>query len=165
MDVQIELQYDYGEEEERRVREALSILTLLEFPRAQLNDRSALTLLALLDLKPSVLWSEAKTPLMGIRPIMDWGRDYYGVTYAENSRETFRRQTIHQFVDAALAVRNPDDPDRAVNSPKTCYQIDPEALVLLRSFGTDDWEERLDAYRKIREGLQVRYAKRRNMTG
>lgn len=31
---------------------------------------------------------------MGITPIMDWARKYYGKNYAPNTRETFRRQSI-----------------------------------------------------------------------
>ncbi len=57
-------------------------------------------------------------------------------TYAPNTRETVRRQTMHQFVDAGIALYNPDKPDRPVNSPAAVYQIEPSALGLLRSFDT-----------------------------
>ena len=86
---------------------ALQILADLGLPRAQRNDRSALTLLALIDLRPGKKWSEASSPLMGITPIMDWTRDHYGAAYAPNTRETFRRQTMHQFVQAGVALYNP----------------------------------------------------------
>jgi hypothetical protein len=62
---------------------------------------------------------------------MDWSRKYYRKKYAPNTRETFRRQTMHQFVQAGLALYNPDDPNRPVNSPRAVYQISPEALALL----------------------------------
>jgi hypothetical protein len=32
-------------------------------------------------------------------------------------------------------VIDPNDSTRAVNSPKTCYRIEPAALQLARSFG------------------------------
>lgn len=57
---------------QRKIQEALTILSGLGMPRAQRNDRSALTLLALLDLKPGDPWSAATDPLMGITPIMDF---------------------------------------------------------------------------------------------
>jgi hypothetical protein len=44
---------------------------------------------------------------------MDWARAHYGKEYAPNTRETFRRQTMHQFVQAGLALYNPDDPARS----------------------------------------------------
>lgn len=112
----------------QKITEALAILRELDFPRAQLNERSALTLLALLDLKPHERWTEAAAPLRGITSIMDWCREHYGKAYAPNTRETFRRQTMHQFVEAALAVPNPDRPGRLINSPQWCYQIEPSAL-------------------------------------
>src|SRR5712692_6922729 len=100
-----------------RILEALAALSDLGMPRAQLNDRSALCLLALLDLGPDRDWAQAKAPLMGITPIMQWVREYYGKAYAPNTRETFRRQTMHQFVEAGIVIYNPDDPKRPVNSP------------------------------------------------
>ncbi len=148
---------------EQRIAEALNVLTLLDFPRAQLNDRSALCLLALLDLKPDQPWDQAKEPLVGITPIMDWVREHYDRAYAPNTRETFRRQSMHQFVDAGLALYNPDKPDRPVNSPAAVYQISPEALALLRQHGTHAWANSLAKYQEQREGLAKRYAKARAM--
>ena len=148
---------------DRKISEAQYILAALDFPRAQLNERSALTLLALLDLRPDTPWTNAQKPLVSITPIMDWSQIHYGRKYAPNTRETFRRQTMHQFVEAALVVSNPDKEDRPVNSPKWCYQIEAEAFELLRTFGTDEWNEKLAAYKQVREGLQLRYAQRRKM--
>ena len=88
---------------------------------------------------------------------------HYGRRYAPNTRETIRRFTPHQFVDAALVVPNPDRPDRPVNSPKFCYQIEPEALSLLRTFGSDGWRANLARYRSRHDALMVKYAQRREM--
>lgn len=73
---------------------ALKILISLGLPRAQQNERSALSLLALLDLRPARKWSDAQNPLMGITPIMDWIKQHYKKTYAPNTRETVRRQPL-----------------------------------------------------------------------
>lgn len=148
---------------EQRIAEAMAVLSDLDFPRAQLNDRSALCLLALIDLKSDASWSEANDPLMGITPIMDWAREHYDRPYAPNSRETFRRQSMHQFVDAGLALYNPDKPDRPVNSPAAVYQIAPHALALLRQHGTPTWAAALTGYQKESQGLATRYAKARAM--
>ncbi|MYB46962.1 MAG: restriction endonuclease [Cenarchaeum sp. SB0662_bin_33] len=145
-----------------KVEEALDILKQLGFPHQQQNDRSALTLLALLDLKPSDSWSSSSNPMLGITPMMDWFKKYYGKNYAPNSRETVRRQTVHQFLQAALIVENPDKPDRPTNSGKTVYQIDGSALELLRLYGTDQWTSLLDMYLKERPALQEIYEKRRS---
>src|SRR5262245_40238830 len=130
-----------------RCREASAILQALGFPKAQCNERSSLCLLALLDLRRDRPWSAARDPLMGITPIMDWVRAHYDKAYAPNTRETFRRQTMHQFVAAGLVLLNPDDPKRAVNSADTVYQIAPAALKLVRSCGARAWATNLEAYR------------------
>ena len=146
----------------RRVQEALSILKALGLPKAQQNERSALTLLALIGLKPEMRWQEAEAPLMGITPIMEFIREHYGKQYAPNTRETIRRQTMHQFVEAGIAISNPDEPDRPINSPKWCYQITPETLALLRSFGDASWDEALKAYLERRPTLVEQYKQRRS---
>lgn len=143
------------------IEAAHQIIIALGLPRAQQNERSALSLLALLNLTPGKAWADAENPLVGITPIMDWAREHYGKEYAPNTRETFRRQTMHQFCDAGIALYNPDKPDRPVNSPKAVYQIEPAALALLRTFGTPAWHDSLTAYLAERETLVARYAKER----
>ena len=85
------------------IEAAQQIIVSLGLPRAQQNERSALCLLALLNLTPGKAWADAENPLVGITPIMDWAREHYGKEYAPNTRETFRRQTMHQFCDAGEA--------------------------------------------------------------
>jgi adenine-specific DNA-methyltransferase len=147
----------------QKTEEALGILRVLGFPRQQLNERSALTLLALLALKPDMLWSQAGEPLCGITPMMDFFRDHYGKAYKPNTRETVRRQTVHQFLDAGLIVANPDQPERPVNSPKAVYRIETSALKLLRSFGSKTWDKDLATYLSSVKTLREKYAQERAM--
>jgi len=146
-----------------KIADALQVLGELGMPRAQRNDRSALCLLALLNLTKKGSWAKAENPLVGITPMMEFARDHYGKLYAPNSRETFRRQTIHQMVAAGLAIYNPDNPARPVNSPKAVYQIEPDTLALLRTFGTSAWSKNLKEYFKTRQTLVARYAKDREL--
>ncbi|MCJ7533465.1 MAG: hypothetical protein MUO64_20880 [Anaerolineales bacterium] len=148
---------------EEKIREALTILNDLGFPRQQQNERSALTLLSLLEIKPDTDWEKASDPLMGITPMMDFFHKHYGKRYAPNTRETVRRQTVHQFLQAALIVANPDKPSRPTNSPKAVYQIDPSALKLLRDFGKPVWEEYLQKYLRTVKTLKRLYARERDM--
>lgn len=141
------------------IKDAEKTLVSLGLPRAQQNERSALCLLALLNLTPGTPWSEAVDPLIGITPIMDWAREHYRKEYAPNTRETVRRQTMYQFVDAGIALYNPDDPARPVNSPKAVYQIEPAALALLRTYGTTKWHDSLTGYLAKRQTLAARYAR------
>ncbi|HVA65223.1 MAG TPA: BsuBI/PstI family type II restriction endonuclease [Terriglobales bacterium] len=145
----------------RKVAEACTALTALRLPRAQQNERSALTLLAMLDLKPDALWGSASSPMRGISPIMGFIRDFYGKNYAPNTRETIRRETVHQFVQAGLLIENPDSPSRPVNSPKAVYQIESGALAVLRALGSQAWQEQLAAYLAGVQSLRTRYVKER----
>lgn len=83
-----------------KIVEATEILTALGLPRTQQNERSALTLLALASLRPRSPWKSVRQPLLRIWDIMDFMREVYGKDYAANTRETIRRQTIHQFEQA-----------------------------------------------------------------
>ncbi len=143
---------------EKKISNAIEIIAALGLPRAQQNERSALCLLALGDLKPDTDWQEASTPLMGITPIMDWSTEHYKKSYAPNTRETFRRQTMHQFVAAGIALYNPDKPDRPVNSPKAVYQFAPEIADLVRRWGLPDWDQSLEAFLAEQQTLAAKYA-------
>ena len=143
------------------IETARQIIISLGLPRAQQNERSALCLLALLNLTPGKAWADAKAPLIGITPIINWVREHYDKEYAPNTRETIRRQTMHQFRDAGIALYNPDRPDRPVNSPKAVYQIEPTALALMRTFNTSAWDDALTTYLAERGTLIARYARER----
>ena len=148
---------------ELKIEQALKILKDLGFPRQQLNERSALTLLWLIDLKPDDKWEDARNPLMGITPMMEFFDKHYAKRYAPNTRETVRRQTVHQFVQAGLIVRNPDKPSRPTNSGKTVYQIEPSALKLLHEFGKPIWIKSLRGYLRTVATLKRLYARERDM--
>ena len=148
---------------QEKIDRALEILALLGMPREQQNERSALTLLSLIDLKPNGSWSDLKRPMMGVTPIMNWCEEFYGKKYAPNTRETFRRKTLHQFINGGLCLYNPDRPDRPVNSPKACYQVTTELFDVLLEYGTDEWETALTNWLEHRETLTAQYAKEREM--
>jgi hypothetical protein len=149
-----------------KTKEALKLLSSLGLPRNQQNERSALTLLALAAVRKGTSWRKATRPMVRIWDIMGFMREQYGKDYAANSRETIRRQTIHQFEQARIVNRNPDDPTRPTNSGKTVYQLTEEVLPLVKAYGTPAFEKVLKsfitqfgslqkAYRRSREGLRV----------
>lgn len=148
-----------------RVSEAREALRLLDFDPARRNERSGLVLLALLDLAPDRPWEQASgSNRWRIVDVMQWLRDHYSKDYAPNSRETIRRQTLHQFVDAGLVLYNPDDPQRPVNSGLSCYQIAPPALALLRTFEEAQFEVRAAEYLRLVPSLRTQYAMQRQLT-
>lgn len=147
-----------------RVADAREVLSDLDFDAARSNARSALTLLALLDLRPDRSWPQADGGrLWTIHAQMQWMRDHYDKDYAVGSRESIRRQTLHQFVDAGLVLNNPDDPARAVNSSANCYQIAPAALALLRTVGCDEYAAGVAAYLEAIPSMRTQYARQREL--
>lgn len=146
-----------------KIEEAIRIIEALGFPRAQQNERSALSLLALVQLRENGSWQSLQEPRLGVRAILDFCRNDYKKPYAENSRESFRKETLHQFVDGGLALQNPDEPTRAPNSPKWCYQISPEAKALLITYGTAAWNKSLTAYLSKVGSLAQKYKAERDL--
>jgi len=148
---------------ERRIAEAQQALADLGLPTEQQNERAALTLLALLDLRPAQEWSAGRAPLIGVTPIMQFVAQNYGKEWAPNTRETVRRFTLHQFIQAGLVVPNPDRPGRPTNSPAFCYQIAPAAAEALKKFGTSEWGYVARQYVGEAGALAERYAQDREM--
>jgi len=145
----------------KKVEEAMTILQALGLPKGQQNERSALTLLTLLSLRKRSRWSSSTGRPVRIHEILIFIRDEYGKRYAENTRETIRRQTLHQFEQAGLVVRNPDNPRRPTNSPKTVYAIADDALKLVRKFRTRTWQPALRRFAANKGRLIDRYEKRK----
>jgi hypothetical protein len=139
------------------ITQARAFLEDLGLPKQQTNERAALVLLALLDLRPGRAWSEAKSPLRGIRSMMDYVGEHLGKRWAENTRETVRRFTIHQFVHAGIALRNPDDLSRATNSPHTTYQAAPPVVALAKLYRQRVYERALVSYRAQANALRDEY--------
>ncbi len=124
-----------------KLREAQAILKSLGLPPHQQNEMSALTLLALCGIGPKDAWSQARRASLTVtKGIMVFVKQQYGKKYAPNTRETFRRQVLHQFVQARIADYNPDNPDLPTNSPRAHYAISEAALEAVRIYGTNDWE-------------------------
>ncbi|MFD7814136.1 BsuBI/PstI family type II restriction endonuclease [Streptomyces sp. NPDC059785] len=146
------------------VDNASALLQAFGFDKVRCNSRSALTALALLGLDPGEPWETATNPRLGVTEVMGVIAERWGKEYAPNSRETFRKQTLHQFVDAGFAEHNSDAPEgRAVNSSKNNYRIAPAALSVVRLFGTGGFQDALDDWLAGAPTQQAAYKATREM--
>ena len=143
--------------------DAQEVIRSLGLPKQQQNERSCLTLLALAGLTERDKWKGATRPLLRILDIMGWMRIHYDKNYAPNSRETIRRQTIHQFEQARLIDRNPDDRMRSTNSGDTVYQLTEAAIEVLKHFGRKDFSIKCGDFIKEHGALSAVYDRARNM--
>ena len=146
-----------------KIDDARDILEQMGLPPAQRNDISCLTLLALTGLSEDDVWSQASKPSRSIHQILGFMKDVYEREYAENTRETVRRQVIHQFEQARVVDRNPDEPDLPTNSPRTHYGLTDVALKVLRLYQSGGWESELEAFRSSHGALLEIYQRRRQM--
>jgi hypothetical protein len=144
------------------LEEAQAILRALGLPRSQQNEMSALTLLSLCQLGPKDPWKKAQRKAVTItKGIMEFVEREFGKRYAPNTRETFRRQVLHQFVQARIVDYNPFEPDLPTNSPRSHYAITEPALSAIRSFGTKKWDPSVKEFASKYETLLARYQRKR----
>lgn len=148
-----------------KISEAQEILKNLGLPIPQQNEMSALTLLALCNIREDDYWKDATRDSKRItKDIMSFVNENYkkDSQYAPNTRETFRRQVLHQFVQAGIVNYNPDIPDLPVNSPKAHYALTEETLEVIKAYGTSEWDSKIQQYNAT-SFLRNRYAEEREM--
>ena len=140
--------------------EAKEILSSLDMPTAQQSDICCYTLLAMSSIPEQSEWKSAHNDWIRIHDIMQFINTSYGVRYAENSRETFRKQALHHFRNAAMI----EDNGQATNSPNYRYRLTDEFLVLVKTFGTTGWRDNLDAFLENHPSLIELYTSKKTMT-
>ena len=112
---------------------AKSLLNQIGMPQKQQGVLCALALLAMAVFKRESEWSDATNEWIRIHDIMRFIADNYDVIYAENSRETFRKQAMHPFRTAALI----EDNGMSTNSPNYRYRITNEFLNVIKEVNDD----------------------------
>lgn len=147
-----------------KLAEAQEILRTLGLPPAQYNEMAALTFLAICNIKENDSWANATRHSLGVtKGIMIFVNDNYNKTYAPNTRETFRRQVLHQFVQARVVDYNPDEPNLPVNSPKAHYALTKEVLEVVKAYGTKNWKKEVDNFIATVGKLSEVYFKERDL--
>lgn len=142
-----------------KIEEAREILKELQVPVKQQANLCCLVLLAMANIKEQDAWSRASNGWIRIHDVIAYIRENYGVTYAENSRETFRKQAMHHFRNAAFI----EDNGKATNSPNYRYRLTDEMLTLIHSYGTAYWEAERQQFLQSHEALINLYASKRAM--
>ena len=142
-----------------KMQEAKAILSGLQVPPRQQADLCCLVLLAMANIKESDSWSDATNEWIRIHDVIAYIRDNYGVSYAENSRETLRKQAMHHFRNAAFI----EDNGKPTNSPNSRYRLTDEMLHLVQSYSTAEWDETKNHFLSTHETLVDLYASKRTM--
>lgn len=145
---------------EKKLEEAEIILSGLKLPEAQQNDRSKRVFLALANVGPSDDWSKATAPLLTTAQIMKFIASAYNHSYATNTRESIRKETLHQFEQAGLVERNRDDPSRATNSSKNNYSLNNSIVAILKEFPAGKWKLNIKNHLAEVPSLLEQYSKK-----
>lgn len=139
--------------------EAKAILSALNVPTKQQSNTCCCVLLAMANVFENTPWKKATNGWIRIHDVIAFASDNYGVTYAENSRETIRKQAMHHFRNAAFI----EDNGKTTNSPNYRYRLTDEMLTLIQSYGTAKWSRNLAAFKKAHSSLIELYAAKRTM--
>ena len=146
-----------------KLEEAKAVLTALKLPKGQTNNRSAWVFLALANISSIDEWSDAMPLLLPTHAIMEFIRNHYDMDYKPNSRETIRRQTLHQFEQARIIDRNRDDPRRPTNSKDNNYSLNSEIIEILHNFPNGDWKTKVSDFLRAFPSLKEEYQKKRKL--
>lgn len=141
------------------VEDARKFLTEIDVPTKQRSDMCCYVLLALSNMAQKLSWSEAENQWMGPHDIILY-LDNNGIkTYAENSRETIRKNCLRPFRDLAII----EDNGLASNSGKYKYRLTDEMIELVRTYQTDEWETALKYYMKYNSALVHSYRSKKEL--
>ena len=143
----------------KKIDEARQILKLLEVTDKQQSNLCCYILIAMAGLAEKSNWSAATNEWIRIHDIIEFISANYGVAYAENPRETFRKQAIHHFRNAAFI----EDNGKATNSPNYRYRLTDEMLALLKNYNTEMWESEVKRFTTEHETLKNFYSCKRKM--
>ena len=141
-----------------KLEDTRKLLDALQVPQKQQSDMCCYTLLALAGLKKRDKWEDATNKWVRIHDVIAFTRDNYGVSYAENSRETIRKQAMHHFRNAAFI----EDNGLATNSPNYRYRLTDEMLSLIRSYRSKAWKDELANFLAHHESLINLYSTKRD---
>lgn len=142
-----------------KIEEARTFLKELQVPVRQQSDICCLTLLAMANVKENDSWQNATNNWIRIHDVIAYIKYNYDIEYAENSRETFRKQAMHHFRNAAFI----EDNGNATNSPNYRYRLTDEMLSLLQSYKTKNWSRTKQYFLDSHETLVDIYASKKAM--
>ena len=145
---------------DKKIEETREFLQTIGMPKSQQADICCYVILAMAGIKPDMLWSEATNEWIRIHDIIQFVNTFYDMSYAENSRETFRKQALHRFRTAALI----EDNGKATNSPNYRYRLTEETVQILRTMETPVWKEAVNRFLCYHEKLIDIYASKKRMT-
>lgn len=89
---------------------------------------------------------------MRIHDIIEFIKNFYNKEYAENTRETIRKNNLHLWLEnePPIVIKNADDPNRPTNSGKTNYCVTDEVINLVKHLeNEEEYKELLNQIKNV----------------
>lgn len=142
--------YDY-----QVLNDAKNILMEIDMPKELYNPRCVMIFCACAQMIDGKSWRHISEEYMSVHDIIKYvnevfpnkaGLDKKG--YQENSRETFRDETLKRWVSAAIIESKAG---LAANDRNNGYRFTSAFAALIRTYGSDQWEDSLSAFMETYE--------------
>lgn len=141
------------------LEEAREFLTEIGVPAKQQSDMCCFVLIAMTNMARKHSWEQAENPWMGPHDIITYLRENDIKEYAENSRETIRKNALRPFRDYAVI----EDNGVASNSGNFKYRVTNEIVELLRSYRGREWKTALGYYKKYHQAVVNSYISKKEL--
>lgn len=136
------------------INEALHILNSLGIPFEGMTERRlermGMAFLAVVDVKHSNQWKEAKQSDGGWAPqtrqIIDYINQHFNESISSGSYDDIRRKDLKLPTVAGIIERSANAPNAATNNPTRGYALSPQYAFIVRSFGSVGWADDVDEF-------------------
>src|SRR5487761_1177487 len=135
----------------QRVEEAVRLISSIGIPirkqSTRNQERMALVLFAVANMRPETPWQEAavfqneESWKLATREIISFQNKYWGQAISPGSYDDIRRKDLVFLVQAGIVLASAGNPNASTNNPSRRYAISPEAADLLHKFGSAETEE------------------------
>lgn len=140
------------------LNDAADILKSIGMPPNLYNPRCVMTFAACAEMSPNKKWKSASENYHGTHEIISFINTHYPNKasldkkgYQENSRETFRDETLKKWVSAGIMETRYG---LASNSKDNAYRFTAQFAALIRKYGSDEWDAELERFKMVHPGYE-----------
>lgn len=146
------------------INQAIDILIAVGLPMLDLTERRqervAMAFLAVAGVSNDFATAQSATDsrFLKTREIIDYINSYFEEAISSGSYDDIRRKDLLLPVTAMLIVNSAAETGAATNDPTRGYALNPAFATLIKSYGTNKWEENVIAFNRnftqLKEELQ-----------
>ncbi len=140
-----------------KVDQALTIIRSVGIPAREMTkrrqERVAKAFLAVARLSADQSWNDAgclfvdKTPPITTREIIRFWNKHYDENIADSSYDDVRRKDLIWLVEGGLVAKSAANPSADTNDGTRGYSLTENAYSLVKTYGTESWEDSLITFR------------------